>query len=302
MEVLRLPPYPLTTTWTLPDANYPYIVYVEDLVDHSIQETTITSSSTGVVTYELPLAQVQFDRTFLIRFYDTDHEHIIYEENLDVIRPYTDPNALGTTATEIAEYKMYEMVARSIINTYIGDDFNNHKMVVQSVGQGTDYFSMWHPANRVLKVYENNVLIYDVEDPTSYESEFKITLDSTAIMRTEVDTVNRAEQAYLGLPGASGDLWRNFGRGTVFPAGYDYIFILDVGYKTIPADVDFAAKMLIDDMKCGRLDYYKRYTTGYSTDQFNIKFDKTMITGTGNMLVDRILDKYVTTITRPGLL
>lgn len=302
MEVLRLPPYPLTTTWNLPDANYPYIVYVEDLVDHSIQETTITSDANGVVTYELPLAQVQFDRTFLIRFYDSDHEHTIYEENLDVIRPYTDPNALGTTASEIAEYKMYEMVARSIINTYINDDFHNHKLVVQSVGQGTDYFSMWHPANRVLKVYENNVLVYDLENPTAYDQEFKITLDSTAIMRTEVDSVNRAEQAYLGLPGASGDLWRNYGRGTVFPAGYDYIFILDVGYKTIPPDVEAATKMLIDDLKCGKLDYYKRYTTHYSTDQFKIQFDKTMINGTGNMMVDRILDKYITTITKPGLI
>lgn len=302
MEVLRLPPYPLTTTWNLPDANYPYIVYVEDLVDHSIQETNITSNSSGVVTYELPLSQVQFDRSFLIRFYDSDHEHIIYEENLDVIRPYTDPTALGTTATEIAEYKMYEIVARSIINTYISSDFHNHKRVIQSVGQGTDYFPIWDEPNRVLKVYENNVLIYDSEDPTAYSQEFKVSLDSTAIIRTETDSVNRAEQAYLGLPGASGDLWRNYGRGTIFPAGYDYIFILDVGYRTIPADVDYATKLLIDDLKCGRLDYYKRYTTDYSTDQFKIKFDKTMINGTGNMLVDRILDKYVTTITKPGLI
>jgi hypothetical protein len=79
MEILRVPPYPITTTWDLPDANYDYIVYVEDLVDHSIEETTITSSSTGVVTYTLPASKVQFDRQFLIRFYDTEHEHIIYE-------------------------------------------------------------------------------------------------------------------------------------------------------------------------------------------------------------------------------
>jgi len=49
MEVMRVPPYPLVTTWTLPDANYDYIVYVEDLVDHSIEETTITSDAPGKV-------------------------------------------------------------------------------------------------------------------------------------------------------------------------------------------------------------------------------------------------------------
>lgn len=302
MEVLRLPPYPLTTTWNLPDANYPYIVYVEDLVDHSFEETTITSDSNGVVLYELPLAKVQFDRLFLIQFYDAEREHVIYEENLDVIRPYINPNELGTTASEIAEAKMYEMLARSVIDTYIGDDFNNHKLVVQAVGQGTDYFPMWHPANRVLKVYENNVLVYDVENPTDYTYEYKITLDSTAVVRTEVGATNRSEQALLVLPGGSGDLWRSGGREVVFPIGYDYIFILDVGYKTIPADVELAAKMLIEDMKCGKLDYYKRYTTEYSTDQYRVKFAEAILSGTGNMLVDKVLDKYVVTIVKPGIL
>jgi hypothetical protein len=101
MEVLRVPPYPLSTTWNLPDANYEYVLYVEDLVDHSIETTNITSDENGKVVYTLPVAKVQFDRSFLIRFYDNEQEHIIYESNLDIIRPYVDPNTLGTTASEI---------------------------------------------------------------------------------------------------------------------------------------------------------------------------------------------------------
>ena len=101
MEVLRVPPYPITTTWTLPIANYTYIQYVEDLVDHSVEEIEVTSDANGVVEYILPLSKVQFDRKFLIKFYDSEHEHTLYEENLDVIRPYTDPSKLGTTASEI---------------------------------------------------------------------------------------------------------------------------------------------------------------------------------------------------------
>lgn len=302
MELLRLPPYPLTTTWNLPDPNYPYIVYLEDLVDHSITEQTVSSDIDGVLVFELPLIQVQYDRQFLIRFYDSDHEHIIYEENLDVIRPYVNPADISTNEEEYDEAKIYEMVARSIIDTYVSDDFHNHKLVVQSVGQGTDYFSMWHPANRVLKVYENNVLVYDIEHPELYPQHFSISLDSTSVIRTEPDIINRAEQAYLELPSSSGDLMYGGARSAVFPRGYDYIFILDVGYKTVPADVEYATKLLISDMKCGKLDYYQRYATSYSTDQFRIQFDKSIINGTGNMLVDRILDKYVTTIVKPGIL
>lgn len=60
--------------------------------------------------------------------------------------------------------------------------------------------------------------------------------------------------------------------------------------------------MLIDDIKCGKLDYYKRYISAYNTDQFRIQFDKNMMSGTGNLLVDKILEKYITSITKPGVL
>ena len=143
MEVLRVPPYPLTTTWNLPIANYEYIVYIEDLVDHSVQEVNISSDANGKLIYELPLEKIQFDRDFLIRFYDTEHEHILYEENLTITRPYVDPSSYGTTASDVAKYKQYELIARSIIDTYVGDGFYNHKLVINVVGQGTDYLPIW---------------------------------------------------------------------------------------------------------------------------------------------------------------
>ena len=175
MEVLRVPPYPITTTWTLPIPNYEYIVYVEDLVDHSVTETNIFSDANGKLIYEIPLAQVQYDRKFFIKFYDTEHQHTLYEENLDIVRPYTDPAKLGTTASEIQEYKTLEMVARSIIDTIVVNGFYNSKHIVQRNGDGSDYFAIWEDINKVLKVYENNVLIYDVDQPELSPFEFKVT-------------------------------------------------------------------------------------------------------------------------------
>jgi hypothetical protein len=303
MEIMRVPPYPLTTTWNLPIANYTYVQYVEDLIDHSVVETEVTSDANGVVEYVLPLEKVQFDRKFLMRFYDTEHEHILYEENLDVIRPYVDPSKLGTTASEIAEYQMLELVARSLIDTYVNDGFYNHKQIVQAVGQGTDYFSLWDDTNRVLKAYENNVLVYDVDTPDDNMYDYIVTLDNSAIQRVVNDNYNRAESTPGTYLPAYGDLGNVGSSRTVdFPKGYDYTFILDTGFKAIPADVEYATKVLIEDLKCGKLDYYKRYVTGYNTDQFRIQFDKSVLDGTGNMLVDKILDKYVMTIVKPGIL
>jgi hypothetical protein len=78
--------------------------------------------------------------------------------------------------------------------------------------------------------------------------------------------------------------------------------LLETGYKVVPYDIQDATLMLIDDIKCGKLDYYKRYIKNYSTDQFKIEYDKRLIDGTGNILVDKILEKYKENIIRPGVL
>ena len=307
MEILRVPPYPLTTTWNLPDANYGYIVYVEDLVDHSIEETVIFSDESGIVTYTLPLTKIQFDRQFLIRFYDAEHEHIIYESNLDIIRPYVDPAELGTTPSEIKEYKMYELIARSIIDTYTNNGFYNHKSIIIAQGNGLDYMPIWRDANRVLKVYENNILIYDVDavDPATNAYNFSITLDNSAIQKTSNEEYKRlsATDPTQTLPISRGDIMFEERRsGGAFHNGYDYLFVLDEGYRAIPPDVTSAATMLINDLKCGNLDYYKKYISGYNTDQFRIQFDKKMLDGTGNFIVDKMLEKYIKSILKFGVL
>ena len=302
MEILRVPPYPLTTTWSLPDANYSYILYVEDLVDHSIEEVTITSDSSGIVNYTLPLTKVQFDRRFLVRFYDAEHEHIIYEENLDIIRPYTDPSKLGETASEKALYKTYELIARSLIDTYMGDGFYNHKSIYQVVGNGLDYLPVWKDANRVLKVYENNVLIFDIDTPETNVYTFRVTLDNSAIVKEWTGNANLITSQAISLPMAQGDYVydaRNYGT---FGKGRDYLFVLDEGYRAIPPDVEAATKMLIEDIKCGKLDYYEKYVASYDSTQFKIQFDKSMLEGTGNMVVDKILDKYKKSIVKVGVL
>jgi hypothetical protein len=388
MEVLRVPPYPITTTWDVPDANAPYIFEVEDLVDHSIERTELTSSASSTLSYVIPRAKAQYARDFAVKIYDTDiYGEIVVESNLTIYRPYVDPNMLATTTADIASYKQYEIIARSIIDTYLqegsgtGGAFYNHKLIIQRTGEGNDYFPVWHPVNRVLKVYENNVLVYDAENtpigiaiqnvdvtsgvltltttishgfqigqaviisgvtpskfngtfyitavPTAttfsvdntdisatdneaitarggvesvWEYTYKPTLDNSAIMRVQDGTYNRMEQSPLILPPGIGDLGFYGYYPIAFPRGYDYIFIVDAGFKAVPPDVEIAIKMLIEDIKCGNNDYYNRFITEYSTDQFDIKFAPQFLEGTGNMIVDKILSNYKGTLIKPGLL
>lgn len=305
MEILRVPPYPISTTWTLPDANYEYNIYVEDLVDQTFEETVIESDSDGVVIYELPASMLQLDRELLIRFYDTENENIILESNLDVIRPYTNPNDLAELASEIREYTKWELIARSIIDTYIEPtSFYNRKTVLQSNGSGSDYFPVWKDVNRVLKVYENDVLVYDAnaEDPLTNLYTYKVTSDKTAIYRLYDESVERVSSNPITLPGSPSDHTEEQYRTVDFSSKNDYLFIVEEGPTSIPKDIQYATEMLIDDLKCGKLDYYQKYVTAYNTDQFRIQFDRQMLNGTGNLIVDKILDKYIKSIARVGVL
>lgn len=311
MEILRVPPYPITSTWDVPEANKAYSIYVEDLVDHSFEITEQTSNQDSQIEYVLPRSKVQFDREFLIRIIDQDTTEIVVDSNLTIYRPYIDPNMLGTTEQEIAEYKELEIVARKIIDSYCEDGFYNHKLVVQQVGQGTDYFPLWHETNRVLKVYENDILVYDVEDTdTQWEYIYKVMLDNSAIYRYPASVgdnqfeYNRLEYNPTRTPTAIGDLgfYGRSGQGVAFPRGYDYTFVLDAGFKAVPPEIELATKYLINDIKNNDNDYYKRFITQYQTDQFTVKFDPRVLGGTGNLLVDKILDNYKGKSLKPGLM
>jgi hypothetical protein len=292
MEILRVPPYSteVTIDVSLPNMEYEYTV--EDMVDHSIVTDTVTSSDTDTVT--IPLSST-YDNQYKVTI-DAE-EHII-----DVVRPYVNPNTKGDNATEINEYSKNEQFARAIIDSIIPEGFYYKKVILQTSGLGTDFIPLWVDAKKVLQVYENNVLVYDASDPDSYERSYSISKDNTAVVEDYAGVINRAEGAPLVIPAAESDLLdlRFSYRG--FVKGFDYTLVLTAGYQKVPADIVRAAELLIDDLECGRLDYFRRGVTNYSNEQFRISFDKYIFDGTGNILVDKILSKYAKSIRTVGVI
>ena len=304
MEILRVPPYDdIIVNFVVPSGYSDADIYarVTDMADLSVQVLEFLEWSTGDnINISLP---GRYDNNYRVEIFTIDEgEELIHEEYYELVRPYVDPNTLGTTASEIAEYTTLELVARSIIDTFAPDGFYNKKMSIVGTGNGSDYFHLWDKVYRVFKVYENNELVYDRSTPDTNKYDYVITSDKTAIQRSYVGERNRNESTGPNLVSARGDLDYYNNDLSAFPSGQDYTFVVDHGYLTVPADIEYATKILIEDLKCGKLDYYKRYVTAYNTDQFRIQFDKTMFNGTGNFLVDKILEKYVKTIVKPGII
>lgn len=275
-----------------------HVLTITDMADRSVQTETIDTAGGNEVTFYL---NSNYDNSYSVNLLLDGLP--IFSEEYDVVRPYTDPNLLGTTASEISDYTKWEMIARSIIDSHMENvEFYNKKSILETEGSGSDYVPVWKDATKVLKVYENNVLVYDIDDKESYSEDFNITLDKSAIYRIESGEVDRISSPTIKLPTSRGDLANGFYNYGLFPAACDYVFVLETGFQKVPKEVKQASELLIDDLKCGRLDYYQKYVTAYNTDQFRIQFDKKMLEGTGNMIVDKILDKYMKSITRVGVL
>jgi hypothetical protein len=329
MEILRKPPYPLTATYTVTDASSDYILYIKDKSrDIILVEEELESDADSKITYEIPNSLSKYDDSYSLEIYEASYAtgsndpilgDVVVEDNLEIVRPYVDAAELGTTASEIAEYVEHEKLARTIIDSITGG-FYYYTDYVETVGQGTDYIPLWNRTYKILKVYENSTLVYDSSDtengPALKDWNYLIIKDKSAITKDPVANINefnRSEQQPPNLMVAPSDSYALFDTedsgniytispGVAFPKGYDYIFHLEQGYKVVPNDIKDATIMLINDIKCGKLDYYKRSVVNYSTDQFKIQIDKSALDGTGNILVDKILDKYKTAISKPGVL
>jgi hypothetical protein len=297
MEILRLPPHDgLTSNLVVPDwytEETDFYIRITDLADLSETITDHTGKAGDTFSYTL---SSKYDSSYRVEFDSVNGDNaFIYDETTELVRPYVAPETLGETASEISEYTKYEEIARAVIDSVIPEGFYYKKKTLEVVGLGADYIPLWWDAKRILSVYENNELVTD----RTYE----ITRDKTAITEVATDRVNRNEQAPLVLPAAGSDLVdANLPPLRGFPNGYDYKFVLEVGYPTVPSDIVRAATLLIDDIKCGRNDYYQRYISAYNTDQFRLQFDSRVFEGTGNIIVDKILSKYAKSITRLGVL
>jgi hypothetical protein len=298
MEILRVSPYAeVPVNFVIPAGFTDAVITVTitDMADLSISTSTFEESSSGeLLEISLPGKYDSSYRVEIVKDLGTSDEEILQDETYEIVRPYVDPSTKASTASDIAAYAVNEEIARAIIDSIVPEGFYYKKKVLKFEGSGSDYLPIWDDVKKVLSVYENNMLVED--------RQYEVSPDKTAIIEKSTDNINRAESAPLVLPAASSDsldpqfIYRGFGKT------WDYRITVEHGYTIVPSDIVRATEMLIHDLECGKLDYYKRFISSYNTDQYRIQFDKGLFEGTGNIIVDKILSKYSKSITKLGVL
>lgn len=320
MNILRQPPFPLEISYDGLDPSTDYILEIYDDHNALVQSEILETNNLGVLYYSLPQSFQNFDETYSLSIYTIDlndnPDEAVVIDSLYIYRPYINFLALSDICYDEEEYVILERTARQIIDTLVGG-FYYYRTQIETVGLGADYLPLSRRANKINQIYENNVKIYDRINPISGQHTYILSPDKTAITLEINDTqsYNRMQSRPVRMPIAASDSIMLYGddydavlslteiKGpSIFPKDYDYTIYGEWGWSVVPQDIKDATRMLISDLKCGKLSYIQKYVTEYETDQFKVKYSDLSLRGTGNLLVDKILENYSIPIYRLGVL
>lgn len=322
MDIKRVPPFPLSITVEGLSASTDYVVCIMNSYAEDLTEIAVTSDINGDISTPIPDYYARYDADYRLEIYEDLGAQVrgdlVYVDTLSIYRPYIDVTSTLSSPEEIAEAEEYEAVVRAIIDAHT-DGFTFKRSMLELTGNGSDFLPIMHRITKVVRVYENNVLVYDAEndDPDwSNITQYSISRDRTSIIENVSGEINKYESKPFAGRQVGSDSFTTADypyeaptkvfpetNWASFPDGWDYTVVIEHGYPIIPQDIQKAAKMLYSDLKCGNIQYRNSYIKEYeSVNQFKIKIDERSMNGTGNILVDNILSNYPKMVTGIGVI
>lgn len=294
MELLRVPPFPLTLEYTGLPHNQDVVVTFATSRNTFIEDIEATTNGSGVVEFTLTERYSRYDGEYAVIVYEgnsNDKGDVLVMDTLRIVRPYIDSAAIAPVGQE-DEYAKYERIARTMIDNIVGG-FYYKNAVYDLQGTGTDKLVIGNRVNKVLKLIENNVLMYELGEADN-AAEYTLNTDHTAIIlyrNQEEDNMLNGKQLLPPLVSSDSYDWPQY-RKAVFPNGYDYTVTVETGWPLVPQDIKEATTLIIEDMACNAPNYWSKYVERYQTKDFSIGFNKAIFAGTGNLIVDQILQRY----------
>ena len=287
MEILNQRQYKKVTSLTATFTISPSGTYILDYEDLYTGESFSASASTisGAVSFTLAPKYLDYTGSLAASVKDSSGNTVIMT-NIEIVRPYCnlDSVAAALSITDGSEIG-YERLARYIIDSQT-QGFSFVRKEKDIMGMGMDYLPIDEKIYKIYKVYKNEELIYNSSLSASVNLvTYAITKDGSSI--TNVENESDAENKVNYKP-----VWHERYLDPAFADGSEYRVDADYGWKVVPQDIQEACEMLIQDIKSDNLKYINRYIESFDNEDFKIKFAKNPTTNTGNMFVDKILEKY----------
>lgn len=320
MIILRQPSeFPITLEYSGLESSTEYSLKIYSTKSELVAEYDVTSDGDGTISQELDKSFEKYDDDYAVNVFSLDGEgepeNTVVMDNLSIKRPYVNPYLLGDTVEEDDDAVYNERIARAIVDSIAGGFYYTYD-TIEITALGGDFLPVPNRINRINHLYRNNVEVYNrFASASVVQDTYFITPDHAAITIKQEGIYNRSQSKPVDLPLAASDSFNLYNDSDdpiaaltkvrefdLFPSGYDYVLTGEFGYPVVPVDIQEATKMLIEDIKCGKLDYINKYINEYRTDQFTIKYNDFAWRGTGNRIVDQILQGYATNFYKLGVL
>lgn len=208
---------------------------------------------------------------------------------VDVVTPYCTPDEVTSFDPNVGTTFTYEQIrnaekqVRRIIDNYTGQKFGKYTGTNAIIGQGEGQLLLPERLISVTNIEGYNVLTTD--DPTN-GALYRVRGDGWVLgVVAEPDQLGGVTNGVIYAPGCEP-------QAGGFKDNYVYEVEGVWGYDRVPADVNQAALILIQQMLCPDTEYRDRYIDNIRAADWRYEFNPSAFSGTGNVVADQLLAPY----------
>jgi len=216
----------------------------------------------------------------------------------NVVTPYAltsdiaDYYKIGARPSDLNYYSegdiiLAEQVARLMINNYTGQDFGTRYDDQEQFGNGSDALELTERMLTIDKVYENGNLVIDyTTNPEFNVFGYEVELTQTGkAVRIKLDNIY-ADTRYDNQVDPTILYYGSFRNHT------RYKVVGKFGYNYVPPDIKLCTMLLCGDLLSKDASWRTKYLSKVNLAEVSFELAKGAFNGTGNVIVDGILDSY----------
>jgi len=271
------------------DANYGTVV--------GTGGTATNDPALGKYTFDLDSSYTTLNRVLRLQWdYTVNGKTVSSEDFYEVFTPYASVSSImdyynfGTRAQDL-DYKseqeiiMAERVARYQIEAYAGQSFGRYWGDQEVFGYDSDAIELTQRMVNVEKLYEDGILVIDyTQDPVynsfGYDVELSTTNKALRIVKNAQDVIYEGQFdptiLYYGR-------FRQYARYKVYG---------ELGWTYVPQDVKHCAVRLAGNLLSRDAQWRERYLKKVDLSEISFELADGAFNGTGDVIVDSILDNY----------
>ena len=278
-------------TVSVTDANYGTVV--------GSGGVAFNDPALGRYTFDLDSSYTTLNRVLRVQWdYTVNGKAIFSEDFYEVFTPYAfvsdiiDYYGFGTRPSDL-NYKSHdeiiyaERLARYQIESYTSQTFGRAWGDQEQFGYGADAIELIQRMVNVEKIYENGVLVIDYTvDPVynsfGYDVELSTTNKALRILKSPYDVIYDGQMDPTVLYAGR---FREHARYKIYG---------EIGWAYVPNDIKFCAIRLAGNILSRDAQWRERYLKKVNLSEISFELADGAFNGTGDVIVDNILDNYRT--------